>query len=151
MIRQATLEDIPEMVRMGQAFYDYADFGNRGLAVDHKAFGELLANLMQMKESVLLVAEDKGQLVGAIGGMMAPWILNYSQQLLTELWWWVMPEHQKGGIGIKLIEAFQAEGKARGASHVIMVTLAGDKEGKLMSVYSKMGFNHLEHHFIKEL
>ena len=100
---------------------------------------------------VLLIIEDDEGIFGSIGGIKAPWMMDNSQMMLMETWWWINEDKQNHWAGALLIKAFIERAKILNIDFVIMVTLDGNKEEKLKETYHKLGFEHLEHHFIKKV
>lgn len=151
-IRNAIQSDCDSIsTKMADGFFNYARFEDKhNLTLNRDHFKITLSFLMG--NGVLLVAEDEtGELVGTIGGIVCPWFCDHSKLILSETWWWVNVEKQSKGVGFALIESFMNAGKSKGATHVLMVTLDGPNEDRLVKAYEKYGFRHLEHHFIKEL
>jgi len=151
MIQNATIEDIEAMEAMGPRFFEYGQFDKKGLRYNKESCKGLLSFLIQNKGGILLVANEDGNLCGSIGGITTPWMMDNSQLILMETWWWVNPEYRNKRIGLELIGAFQDEGKKRGANLFIMVTLQGPKEKSLIKFYTSLGMKHLENHYIKEI
>ena len=151
MIQMATIEDIDMIELMGPRFFEYGQFDKKGLRYNKESCKGLLSFLIQNKGGILLVANEDGNLCGSIGGIIAPWMMDNSQLILMETWWWVNPEYRNKRIGLELIRAFQDEGKKRGANLFIMVTLQGPKEKSLIKFYTSLGMKHLENHYIKEI
>ena len=151
MIQNATIEDIEAMELMGPKFFKYGQFDKKGLQYNENSCKRLLSFLIQNECGILLVANEDGNLCGSIGGVITPWMMDNSQLMLMETWWWVNPEHRNKNIGIDLIKRFQNEGKRKGALFLIMVTLDGSKESKLTKFYERFNMKHLENHYIKEI
>ena len=151
MIQNATIEDIEAIELMGPRFFEYGQFDKKGLRYDMDTCKNLLSFLIKNECGILLVANEDGNLCGSIGGVITPWMMDNSQLVLMEIWWWVNPEYRSKNIGMDLIEHFQDEGKRKGASLLIMVTLDGPKESKLTQFYERFNMKHLEKHYIKEI
>jgi len=149
MVRKATIADIPAMEKMGESFYKYGGFERYGLSYTPDAFKKVLTNLIESPDFMVLVCEKGTELVGSIAGVFGPWLTDPSQNILTELWWWVDVEKHGQGVGTSLIQAFEREAVMGGSVGTIMVTLAGPQEDKLKSVYTKMGYSHLEAQYFK--
>ena len=149
MIRPAKYTDIENISAIGEMFYNEAKFSSKGLNIDLDSFKALLFQLINNSESIVLVCEIDGKIVGTIAGAIAPWILDTKQKILQELWWFVDPNYR--GFGHKLLEAFEIEAKNLGVSFILMITLDSNYENKLIKYYKRNNYKHLEHHFIKRL
>ena len=66
-----------------------------------------------------------------------------------ELVWWVDPKHRKSGMGVKLLEAFEAWGNAVGCTHLIGSHIHGNK--KISDLYKSNGYTPIEESYIKVL
>ena len=83
------------------------------------------------------VAECGGQVVGTvIGGFDGWWAWIYRVA--------VHPEHQRRGIGGRLIQEMQARLRARGAGSAAMVVNPGNE--KMVGLLGKLGYRHDERH-----
>ena len=149
MIRKATIKDVEGIIILGEKFYNEAEFHKKGLGLKSDTFGTLVTQLLELPVALILVAEKNNKIVGTIGGVISPWLLDTDQKILQELWWYVDEEHR--GIGHRLILKFEEEGIKLGANFLLMVTLDSQHENKLINYYIKMGYEHLEHHFIKKV
>lgn len=135
MIRAATLDDIPQLLAMGQRFADLA-----GL-VDHVGYEPA-----DMAETFRLLIE--GHVIfmgeaGALGAMAGPHPFNHSHIIAQELFWW-----SEGREGLRLLAAF--EDWARERCHSIrMITLEAVEPDRTARIYERRGFVPLERGFIK--
>ncbi|MEB1529892.1 N-acetyltransferase family protein [Xanthomonas sp. WHRI 7945] len=119
MIRAATETDVPAIVAMSRKFYATTDFP--GFAdMDNDTVAELVRTLMH---SVMLVAEEGGELVGMVGAIVAPFMFNQNRRAAYEVVWWVEPGVQRSGLGRSLLRAADEAAAALGASGMEMLTL----------------------------
>ena len=152
MTRYATMQDIPEICRGGFRFYEYGKFMEKGFKWDKSCFEKYLKLLISKKVESLVIVEGDSKLKGAIAGSFYPWMLDFKQKCLIEIFFWVEPEYRKtaGFIAGNLYRRFEKEAKKRKCSLIFMVTLDGfDKQ--LSKFYKGIGFKYLETHFVKEL
>lgn len=147
MIRKATIDDVENLCRGAESFYN-EKLKAKSLTFDKLSSEKYFKWIIEYPESLVLIA-DNGKFQGAIGGVITPWILDFNLKIMTEMFWFVFPEH-RGRIGIKLIKDFEAESKAVGANRILMVGLETINDA-VSSLYIRRGYAHLEHHFIKEL
>ena len=148
-------EDIDIITLMGRHFYNYSAFKDYGLNFDFDSFRDFVRNVydMTLKDTaVILVAVDNptASVVGSIGGILVPWMLDQSQVIMAELWWWMEPDH-RGGTGIKLVKTLEKEAQELGAQFMSMVTLGNRREDTLQQLYERMGYRHLEQYHLKGL
>lgn len=72
---------------------------------DIKQF-ELLANLMMEQKTVLIVKKN-GRPAGVLGALPNNCLYNPSVVILSEILWYVLPEHRGGRSGYLLLKAFR--------------------------------------------
>lgn len=148
MIRPAQVSDIQEIARLGKEFHAAAGWGDIfPYSVDDCAAS--LAQFMASDAFICLVA-DEGRIVGMTAGVVAPVYFNLSHMSGEELFWWVSGDAPQM-TGIRLLEALENEGRARGCASWQMKSidkLNGDRMGRL---YERRGYRASEHSFIKTL
>lgn len=146
MIRVATEDDIPAIVAMSRKFYATTSYAEHA-PMDDETVAALARQLM---DSVMLVAEADGQVVGMVGLVVAPFMFNHSINAAYEVVWWVEPEAQGSGIGKQLLAAIDNACIARSASIVVMVTLASSPP-QAAALYERAGYTHSETSYTKRL
>jgi GNAT superfamily N-acetyltransferase len=109
---------------------------------------EYMASLLSTGIGEVLTAWDGDALVGAFGMVVSAdpfsgWLTA------AEQWWFVLPSHRKSTAGLRLFSAFEEEAKIRGCKKLMMVTLAGDFEGRLTALYESKGYTPVERSFWK--
>jgi N-acetylglutamate synthase-like GNAT family acetyltransferase len=127
LIRRAKVEDIEQLMVMAKAY-------------------QLLTVLA---EDVFLVAEEEGKILGVIGGKICPNFWDPSENHLAELFWWVAPEHRKGSMGLKLMDAFEEVGRILKVTSVVMVSTT--LTPTLKDVYERKGYTLFEESYRKVL
>lgn len=144
MIRAATVDDVPALVRMGQHF---ADSEYRGfLPATPDALTALAHALLAGPTSVVFVAE----IDGAVGGMLAA--STYLQPMsgetiATEIAWWMDPAVRGSRAALRLLQTAEAWARDRGAAKFQMIAPT-DHVG---AFYERLGFTRIEIHYQKEL
>jgi GNAT superfamily N-acetyltransferase len=68
----------------------------------------------------------------------------------AEHFWYVLPEHRKSGIGLQLLDKFEADAKAKGCQQVVMVHFMHMSAG-LAKLYEARGYSALEQTYKKEI
>lgn len=146
-VRQATLADVPAIVRMSACFYattsysTWADFNADTVA----ALATTLAN-----DHVMLVAESEAGVVGMVGLFVAPFMFNGDCRAAYEVVWWVDPEAQGAGAGRALLEAIEPACRAAGAEAIQMVHLASSPP-QAAALYERAGYRHTESSYTRVL
>jgi GNAT superfamily N-acetyltransferase len=146
MIRIAVEDDVPRIVEMSRKFYATTSYAEHA-PMDDETVAALARQLM---DSVMLVAEEGGKVVGMVGLVVAPFMFNNSINAAYEVVWWVEPEAQGAGVGKQLLAAVDTACVARGASIVVMVTLASSPP-QAAALYERAGYAHSETSYTKRL
>jgi len=108
-LRRAVALDVPWLLTQCRAFAEF--FGSRhSLMPDDITATEKLTQLMDEDVGCFYVAEN-GQRLGFIAGVLSPHYFNPDLLQLTELLWWVSPEHRGSSAGARLLDAFDAYGQ----------------------------------------
>ncbi|XTQ92554.1 N-acetyltransferase family protein [Xanthomonas sacchari] len=146
MIRQATEADIPAIVAMSRKFYATTSYTEHA-PMDE---GTVEALIRQLMDSIMLVAEVDGQVVGMVGLVVAPFMFNRDIRGAYEVVWWVEPSAQGSGVGKQLLAAVDDACLTRGVSLVVMVTLASSPP-QASALYERTGYRHSETCYTKRL
>lgn len=118
LIRPAREDDLPDIVRMAQAFVEGTSY-QQVLTVQPVLVGKLAQTLIQNPDALALIAEDEdGARVGMLGMITIPHPLS-GERLAMEVVWWV-DEHARGG-GVKLMKAAEAWARAQGCAAIQMI------------------------------
>lgn len=141
MIRDATPEDIPELVRMGRRFYEALGY-DRLIAFNDRDFAASLFGWMQ--EHVVLIT-DGGMAVAVTFRSY----VNHGALIAAELFFWVDPEKRGGGMA--LLDALEARCRALGAKTMSAVVCEGMKPESLSAAYRRRGYAPKEQTYVKEL
>lgn len=146
-VEEVTAINLPEVMQLGQSFFDE---GKLPGAFDPEIAGATWAALIQSGAGVILALRNNtGQMVGALGAIVFPDI-NDGKLVATEAFWYVLPGERHGG-GLRLLHAFEEWAAARGAARLIMVHLLTLMPEKLAALYARRGYRPIETHYVKEL
>lgn len=137
MIRLATLDDMPEILRLGAEFL--AASPSRWIPLNEADFSETARQMIE-GAGVIYLSDD-----GFIGGIRVPCYFNYAHSFAAELFWFAREEGQA------LREAFEAWGRDIGASAATASGLADDRERAIRRVFSRAGYETMEIGFMKRL
>lgn len=146
-IRNATLADVPEIVRMSALFYPtthYADWCD----MDEETVADLASNLIE--NHVFYVAEDEAGLVGMVGVFIAPFLFNRHANFGVEVVWWVAPEARGGRIAASLLQAIEEPLRAAGADRIQMVHMPNSPP-QAAALYEKLGYARSEVSYTKDI
>ncbi len=112
-------------------------------------FVEFWRPILAAEIGVIFVAEDDGEIIGAIGAMSHP--DPYSGELVVqEFFWFVRPGH-RGSAGLRLYEALEFWARQKGAKVMRMVHLMDSMPEKLSRVYKRLGYEQVEILYSKDL
>lgn len=146
MIREATKNDIPFIVKEGIKFLKYHPAKiSDGLDVEYLC--ELANELIE--GHVVLIAEKDGNPIGMIAGQITPVVFNPNCLILQELFWWMKEDHRNSLIAFKLYDAFKQKAKDLKIDKLIMVST--EYTPTLFRYYKKKGMRPVEQSFILEL
>lgn len=146
-VRDATESDVDAIVEMSSKFYattNYRSYANMD--------ADTVAGLVRMliDTSVMLVAEDAGEIVGMAGMVVAPFLFNTSIKGAHEVVWYVSPDSRGSGAGKDLLAAVEQQAKAKGCRIIQMLTLATSPV-QAGQYYERAGFAHSETCYTKEI
>lgn len=143
MIRPADITDLPRLEPLARQFYAASRF----LGEFHmEQFIHLWGVLLLEDRGVVFLLLDGEEIVGALGGVVYP--DTYSAvKVATEFFWFVGEGHR--GAGLKLYRAFEEWATAQGCRQIRMVHLADSMPDQLARVYSHLGFEAAEVHYVK--
>ncbi len=144
MIRDATADDIPAMLAMAERFIVKA-WSRASIPYDEDTCTKLLAGLIDLEMGILLIAEDRRAMLGA---MIHPWHFNANVLTGTELFWWAEPGCRAGKA---LKEAAEWRARSLGADTFNMACEHHMRSPALERLYRIDGYQPSEHIFIKEL
>lgn len=148
MIREASADDLPRLLQMGERFFNAAGWPEFA-AWDVASIEQTLRFLIDNETGGLFVAEVDGEVVGMAGAMVTPFYFNLSHLTGQELFWWVEPEHR--GVGGGLLDAMEAWAKRVGAQTFTMIAVDRIRPELMARVYRGRGYRPAEHSFMRRL
>lgn len=144
MIREATLDDIPVLIGMGERFAAACGLGEIA-PYDPESMAATFRHLIESDDGILLMSPH-----GAAGGLVHPAYWNREHRHGQELFWWVEPG-SRGGEGIALFHALELAAKSKGARSWAMITLERIKPEVTGRLYQRRGYRPLEHSYVRAL
>ena len=142
MIKQMNKFDIPRVIEM---LWNYHDSGSiPGLEInDDKSATQILTVIVAGGGSGLL-AEKNDELIGMLLALCVPYMWDKSKLVMTEIAYWVEPEHRGSTAGYRLLKEYLKicdEMKEQGRIHFCTMS---QMEGQELN-YSKFGLRPVEH------
>lgn len=92
------------------------------------------------------VVRQDGKLIGALGALVAPNIFNPEYKTLTEMFWYVLPEHRNTRAGLLLLNAFDKKGEEYYDSTLSLLPTSFVS----IKTFNRRGFKLSEYGFRKE-
>jgi GNAT superfamily N-acetyltransferase len=147
MIHQATLDDLPEIAKIGSAFY-----AENGVAGQYDAERAIRTwwHFMTHLNGVIFSWTEKGRIVGSISAFLTPDI--YTLRIVAqECFWYVLPEYRHTTISLRLFYELEEWAEDSGADEFRVGYQAGPHADSLQKFFQKRGFRPFETHLTKEL
>ena len=136
MIREATKEDIPQILVWGQHFADAAGID----WFSPETFDKIAQGMIATDDHCLLVSDT-----GMIGGCHAAHFLNIEKTYVQELFWWAERD------GKAVMEGLEMWARSKGADMVMMSSLEALRPAALDRVLKARGYTPSDHYYLKEL
>ena len=95
---------------------------------------------------IWLLEECKGGL-----GVLVTKDINDGDTIITEAFWYVLPELRGGLLGLRLYCAMEEYAKQVKASRILMIHYHATMDYRLPKFYEKRGYRPIETHYVKEL
>lgn len=147
MIRLATVEDMPALLRMSEEFLKEAPYT---VPYDEESCIETITDLINKPEDqgILLVSEVDGKVVGMFGGLLVPIYYNKNYKQSYEWWWWMDKEYRHLEEGKNLFINYEDWAQFYGAHHGSACTMSSNKG--LVSWFEARGYTNREFFCVKE-
>ena len=145
MIRLATEEDTFDLLVLTKNFMKEAGGFFRFSKDKVETF---LKSSLGNPDSVIIVAEHDGQVVGMLIGFVTehPFI---DTRVATEIGFYVSPEHRGGRKAIRLAKAFEEWAMSKSADDLVLGDVKAIKD--LSGFYNKLGYTPTEGLYVKDL
>ncbi|RKG35182.1 GNAT family N-acetyltransferase [Acinetobacter guerrae] len=135
ILRVANLSDIPILVQFGELFiaespnYQEREYDPEKVASHYKTL---------LKDGLLLVVENDGQVVGGFaGGIGKDWFND--QKIAFDYVLYVKPEHRKTRVAYMLVDGFIRWAQLNGASRIQVGTTTGVESKGCIRLYGHFG------------
>jgi GNAT superfamily N-acetyltransferase len=143
VIRDATPFDTPRLVEMGARFLTETEYRGR-VAVNPAQMTATVNMLGDSDVGHVFVLELEGLVVGMIGLLLFPHPIS-GDLTVSELFWWVEPEHR--GRGIRLLKRAEQWARDHGAVKMHMIAPSDD----VGQMYLRLGYEMLETNYQRVL
>lgn len=147
-IRALAVHEIPTLLPLARQFHESLLCGNlNNEPLDEQHFQAVLRNHLTNDSGFVLVAGSP--IRGMICGIMFD-DMSTAARCCMEFFWYV-DQAERGSLGIRLLNALEAEAESRGAVRVLMAHLASEGLEKFTRVYERRGYALKEQVFVKPL
>lgn len=143
--REATQEDLPEIARLGELFFNESGYQNY-TTYKYSSVFETLNFLVNSDMGILVVAE-KEKIIGFAGLILFPFHFNHDVLCGQEISWYVNPR----GCGNKLYDYLEEKAREKGCCMMIMIALESLHPELVGKFYKRKGYNKNENLYIKVL
>jgi hypothetical protein len=142
MIREATLEDLPRILELGDAFLAEGTYQGKKKSREHaEKFARLI---IEGIGKILLWEEDDKRVTGILAFILLPHYFT-GEMTAQEIMWFVEPQFRKGCPSFRLLWAAEALAKSLGAT--TMQFTAPTRNAA--ALYERFGYKPLEMTFEK--
>lgn len=144
---QVDVKQTRDMVLKAVASSPWSSYGE----VNHDQIELILKLYLDYPEPTtrgLFVCLDGPVLVGLLAAIISP---NVVTNIATEMMWYVLPEYQKGGVGVELIKNYEGWAKEQNCGLVSLAHYNDILGERISTVYEKLGYNKIETTYIKKL
>jgi N-acetylglutamate synthase-like GNAT family acetyltransferase len=149
IVRNATEADLPEYVKLAQAFHTASPM-HGAISFDVPGYSEFYLSSLQNDSIGIWLAEIENNIVGICGAIAYPLYFNPLALVVQELWWWLTPASRGSGAGRKMFKQIEQWAKDKDASALFMIALEDNRAKKMENLYIRAGFKPMERTFIKE-
>ena len=139
MIRQATMDDIEDVLEWGRKFHAYSPWGKR-VPINEPDWRATVTNLLQSDEAAVFVSDG-----GFCGGLIFSMYFNHNFRIGQELFWYA--DHD----GKALREAFEEWAITQGCQALQMSCIADKREPAVRRLFRVAGYMPTETSLMKEL
>ena len=150
IVRPATIDDLAEYVRMGEAFIAASPIGSV-VGESPEATSAFVTSALTNPAIGMWVAELDGVAVGICSAIAYPLYFRPSHTIVQELWWWLTPEARGSGAGQLMFKEIERWAASKNATAVFMIALDDEKVDKVSKFYRRAGFRPMERTFVKGL
>ena len=145
MIRPALVSEVRRVTEFMKAFEQASATVKVDVDYSVKRYEDFVSS---GKGQMLMLLDDRGELQGSLGFLIAPDI-HTGNLIAIETFWYVDPKHR--GQGLKLLKEFERIAKEKGCKYVAMIHMMDSYPEQLEKVYAHMKYRLIEKHYMKEI
>ena len=149
-IRRAKVKDVPQMLVLGQEFWETTKYFSQGVPYNYDTVHNLTVNLIQGGVVQLAEDSDTQKVVGFILCVIVPFPFNSDYKSATEMAFYVSPDYRASGAGKALVKQAENVCTQLGIKFLTMVELSTSPKhtGRF---YSQLGYQRSETSHTKDL
>lgn len=147
-LRYGTLEDIPALMALGEAFF--CELGYPDDDLDRDGIPQVLHDLIISPAGFVLVSEMDSRITGALLGLAHTPVFGRRLQA-SELGWWVAPDHRGSRDAVRMLAEFEAWARQRQCARVVLSRLMNMRPHAVGRLYERLGYAERESSFAKAL
>lgn len=148
-IQSATAEDVVKIAVFGEIFWQQTRYAKSGMEYDGETVIEMINHILD--SGVALIVKNAGEVVGLLLIIIANHPMNKHHLLGVEWVFYLAPELRRTGLGADLILAAEQQLRVKGVRYLTMVSLSEVDPESAAGLYKKLGFEHSETSFSKEI
>ena len=147
-MKRLTVEELPRIRDIGREFTKSA---KRTHPFNEQHFEAVWTTLLTTNIGAIIYEEDnEGKILGLIAAVFSEDMFS-GVLVAAETFWFVLPETRGQRLSSRLLDAYEAEAKARGCKDILMVALAALSPEIVGAIYTRRGFTPLEVIYLKEI
>ncbi len=143
--------DLSRVAPILRAFGAECGLADRWGQLEESIFETHWGSLLDIKAAFfVLLEDDAGEVVGAMGGLIAPTTF-WDKLSLNEVFWYVLPDHRRGTGPIRMLKVAEEEGKRRGCSLVFAGHKVFWNAEKMTRLYTALKYTPHDLIYVKEI
>ena len=149
MIRHALPTDIPAIVDLCERFASEHPLSTILPFDKAYVYGGIETLIDNPTTFIAVATTTSSHVVGCIIGISIPFLYNPTQTMVSELVWYIHPDHRRGSDALRLLTALEEWAISRDALAIIMVSYETGSD--VSSLYTRRGYVCTEHQWLKPL
>lgn len=142
MIKLAVIEDVPELLRMGELFFNASGYSDL-TSFNVEDTRELLIDLI---ENEWILTDGKSAMLGLV---VFPVFMNKSTIVAQELFWWVDESSRGTRVGVSILKEAEKLAKSHGATSIMMLSIDNLNGSAVNKLYERLGYKRREQTYMR--
>ena len=147
-IRNARIEDIPDMLALGSMLWHESRY--RRLGMDEIKVSSLLHAGIGKPGGIIIVGVEDGVVLGGMIGEVVEHWFGFTR-FARDLALFVHPDYRRGSLALRLLKAFEQAAKDKGAEELLVANHIGREAHHLDTLYERHGMTRIGGLFFKPL